>query len=182
MNSTNIEISRQFAELASLLKNSDPNAAFKSNAYFSVSNSLKYIDDDLSKLSAKELMKYKCIGKSSAEKIIEFFKSPDHIIPKLKLLRTEPIKQEIIVEKKPKIKRSMLNPIFAVLNLNSHFGSYKIIDEKNMIILMSMNKIGLRRVCNMLRGVSIYIKYDGDKLIKGYCIRHPYTIQLEFIK
>jgi DNA polymerase/3'-5' exonuclease PolX len=191
-NPTNLKIASQFEELAKIISANpyDANDTFRVGAYNKVANILRRIDDDLSKKSEKELMKYPGIGKNSTSKIIEFFKSKDQTIPKLKTVRTQ-FKDEIV---KPKITAKNMNPVFAVLNLNAPMVKWSIKDQKTMQISCHCKKPngkpfkmnGLKyksefdRMYTMLSGVCKVLGFDKKNTINGECAHHPFQIRMSW--
>jgi hypothetical protein len=191
-NPINLKLADQFLLRAKYIADNDhsPNSSFRIKAYKNTAFVIRGIEEDISNKSEKELMKYKGIGKNSAVKIIEFFKSKDQTIPESTIF----IDNNPKIVKPKKITINNMNPVFAVLSINTPVVKWNIQDQKTMDIscickkpngkTYKINGINYKsefdRMYTMLSGVCKVLSFDKKNTIKGECARYPFQIRMSW--
>lgn len=150
---TNKQLAEQFYEMSEIINKNlqSPKDRFKAAAYETVAMILEKISQDLSQLTAEEISKIDGIGKSSAEKIEEAFKS-GNVISKLKELRIQ------YSDKSHKRMIEKLNPVFAVLKCNKAKDTKFTIENDTVKISTKIIQKNLHRLFNMLNGISFELE------------------------
>lgn len=164
MKLTNQDLAQQFLEMSEIINNNleSPNDKFRSGSYAKTAEKLQIMKENLSKKDVKELMKLDGIGKSTAEKIVQAFKSKDKTIPKLKELRKKYCNSGFSKEIKEKIK-----PVLAVLGLNDAKNLKLSTKNNSAYIQAKISSKKMTRLFNMLDGISFAQKSKTERKCAG---------------
>jgi DNA polymerase/3'-5' exonuclease PolX len=154
---TNKELSEQFFELGSYIKNHQETSqdVFRAGANFRVASILSSLKKPVAKLSQGEIEAIEGIGASSAKKIVEAVTSKNGIIPALKGFRKK-------YASKAKIPEGA-NPFFAVLKLNKA-KLIKVKKEKIWKVTAKMAKKNQKKFFQMIPGVTLR---EGKNFLAG---------------